>query len=197
MGSVTMNATRELTDGVVTLRPMTAADAEPHLAGEDEAAVRFLACGRSTLATVTAWIERNRLSWATGGPVRCFGIREGATGRLVGMVEANLAAPGFRAGVANISYGLYPAARGRGYATRAVRLMVDHLAAATAATVAVIQVHPENRASLAVPGRAGFRRLGERETPDDKCLLVFGRPLSPDSPLLILADVCAQEGEHP
>ncbi len=179
----------DFTDSIVTLRPMTPADAEAHLAGEDEPTVRYLSGGRSTVATVSAWIERNRVSWEFGGPVRCFGIREAATGRLIGMVEAHLAAPGFRAGVANISYGLYPEARGKGYATRAVRLMVSHLAEETDAGVAAIQVHPENVASAAVPARAGFRRLGERVTPDGERMLTFGLSLRPTADELTLSDV--------
>ena len=49
----------------------------------------------------------------------------------------------------------------RGDATRAVRLMVRCLTEKTAADVAVIQVDPENLASLRVPPRAGCRLLGE------------------------------------
>lgn len=47
-----MNGNRfELADGVVTLRPMP-------------------------LTSITDWVERGRISWATGGPVRSFSIRE-------------------------------------------------------------------------------------------------------------------------
>jgi hypothetical protein len=75
-----MAESNELTDGVVTLRPMTPADAELHLAGEDEPTVRFLSGGRSTMETVLAWIERNRVSRETSGPVRSFGICLADTG---------------------------------------------------------------------------------------------------------------------
>jgi RimJ/RimL family protein N-acetyltransferase len=60
-------------------------------------------------------------------------------------------------GQVNLAYGLYPAWRGRGIATRAVRLACLHAAAAGAAQ-AVIRVDPENVASAAVAGRAGFKR---------------------------------------
>jgi len=180
----------QLTDGVILLRPMTPADAATHLAGEDEPTARFLSGGRSTIETVTAWIERCRLSWETNGPVRAFGIREKATGDLVGMVEANLAAADYRDSVTNISYGLYPAARGRGYATRAVRLVVRYLVEKTAANIAVIQTHPENSASARVALRAAFRPLGDRIASDGDRMVVFAVGLRPEVGELALTDVC-------
>jgi RimJ/RimL family protein N-acetyltransferase len=180
----------DLTDGVVVLRPMTPADAELHLAGEDEPTVRFLSGGRSTVETVLAWIERNRVSRGSAGPVRSFGICLAATGALIGMVEANLAAPGFRSGVANISYGLYPGARGHGHATRAVVLMTRYLAAESDADVAAIQVQPENFASARLPGRAGFRFLGERVTADGERMMTYAMALRPPAGEVSLSDVC-------
>jgi RimJ/RimL family protein N-acetyltransferase len=183
--------TDELTDGVVTLRPMTPADAERHLAGEDEPTARFLSGGRSTMETVLASIERNRVSRETSGPVRSFGICVAATGTLVGMVEANMAAPGFRPGVANISYGLYPEARGNGYATRAVDLLTRYLVDHTAADVAAIQVHPENLPSARLPGRIGFRFLGVRKTSESDRMMTYAKSLRRDAELG-LTDVCQE-----
>ncbi len=180
----------ELTDNVIILRPMTLDDAATHLAGEDELTVRFLSGGRSSLETVCAQIERNRRSWEVGGPIRCFGIREAATGELIGIVEANVAAPGYRSGVANISYGLYPHARGRGFVTRAVRLMVRHLTENSIAAVAVIQVDPENQDSARVPPRLGFRLLGTRDAEGGSRMTVFGLRLAPAKDALTLCDVC-------
>jgi RimJ/RimL family protein N-acetyltransferase len=179
----------ELTDGVVTLRLMTPADAERHLAGEDEPTARFLSGGRSTMETVLAGIERKRESWESSGPVRSFGICLAAAGTLVGMVEANMAAPGFHPGVANISYGLYPDARGHGYATRAVDLLMRYLVDKTDTVVAAIQVHPENLASARLPGRLGFRFLGDRVTPEGERMLTWAKSLRrADEPSL--SDVC-------
>ena len=188
-GGSVVGAVNELSDGVVTLRALTPTDAEVHLAGEDEPTVRFLSGGRSTMATVLAWIERNRLSREASGPVRSFGICLAATGTLVGVVEANLATPGFRPGVANISYGLYPGARGHGYATRAVELMTRHLVDCTAAAIAAIQVHPENPASARLPGRLSFRFLGERVTAEGERMLTYAKALRQPAELR-LADVC-------
>jgi RimJ/RimL family protein N-acetyltransferase len=182
---------KELTDGVVTLRPMTPADAERHLAGEDEPTARFLSGGHSTMETVLAWIERCRVSRESSGPVRAFGICLAATGTLVGMVEANMAAPGFRQGVANISYGLYPDARGNGYATRAVDLVTRYLTENTGAQMAAIQVHPENLPSARLPGRLGFRFLGNRVTTESDRMMTYAKSLRRVDDLR-LSDVCEQ-----
>jgi RimJ/RimL family protein N-acetyltransferase len=162
-----------LRDEMICLQPMTLADAATHLAGEDELSVRFLSGGRSSIETVSAWILRNEEAWERAGPVRCFGIREIATSALIGMVEANLALPGVRDGVANVSYSLYPAARGKGFATRAVKLMVGYLRDGTNADVAMIQARPENDLSAAVARRSGFRFVGERISGDGDRMQTF------------------------
>jgi RimJ/RimL family protein N-acetyltransferase len=184
-------ASPELTDGVIVLRPMTVADAEMHLANEYEVTVRFFG-GRSTIESSGEAIENARISLESGGSRRNLGIQEAATGRLVGSVNADLAAPGFQNGVvANISYNICPACRGQGYAPRAVRLMVYHLSEESAAEAAVIQFDPENHASARVARKAGFRPLGERlGSSDGKWLIVYGLHLRPGRSGLTLSDVC-------
>lgn len=183
----------ELTDGVVVLRMMTLADAEVHLANEDEVTVRFFG-GRSTIETSRAAIEEAMLSWKSGGAWRVLGIWEVATGELVGYVDANLACPGYRPGeVANITYNIRSAVRGRGYVPRAVGLMLRHLSEQTNAKAAVIQFNPENHASARVAQKAGFRHLGERIHEDGTRMVVYGLPLRPGSNELSLSDVCLQD----
>lgn len=169
-----------LTDDVVELRPFTRDDAAAHLAGEDDEIIRWLGEGEaSTTATVEAWIERNRRSWDQDGPVFAFAIRERSSGRLVGHVDANAAANGMAPGEANVSYSLHRAARGRGYATRAVELVCGFLREHGFAG-AVIKVEPPNAASLAVAERAGFHRDGATTGSDGAHLLVFRRALRVD-----------------
>lgn len=187
-----MIAANELTDRSVTLRPMTPADAELHLAGEDEQTVRFLSWGRSTMETVLAWIEHNRTSLEESGPVRAFGICLTTTGTLVGMVETNMATSFFRSGVANITYGLYPDARGHGYATIAVSLAMRYLVAHTDTDVAAIQVHPENVASSRIPERLGFCFLGNRKASESDQMRTYAKPLRRPVQLR-LSDVCQHE----
>ena len=116
----------ELTDGTILLRPFRPEDAATHLTGEDAEQVRWLSGGRGTLVRVLAWIEANQRHWQAGGPVFNFAIVNASTGTLLGMVEATTdyrRIAGLRQGDANISYGLYPGARGHGYASRAVALV--------------------------------------------------------------------------
>ena len=61
----------------------------------------------------------------------------------------------------NVGYYLFPAARGKGYASRAVELLLEHLGRDTEHTVATLLIHPENMRSLAVAGRLGFVQQGE------------------------------------
>ncbi|HZA16635.1 MAG TPA: GNAT family N-acetyltransferase [Pseudonocardiaceae bacterium] len=58
---------------------------------------------------------------------------------------------------ANLAFGLYPAWRGRGLATRAVLLAIRFLHERTNIEQALIRVDPANTASSAVARRAGFR----------------------------------------
>lgn len=56
----------------------------------------------------------------------------------------------------NIGYSLHPDARGRGYATRAVKLLISHIARETDVKVATLLIDPDNQWSLGVADRAGF-----------------------------------------
>src|SRR5450756_2528973 len=115
-----MNKSTQLTDGIVVLRPLDLGDVAEHLAGEDEELVRWLNGGPGTRETVEAHVRACMAAWQTGGPTITFGIRAGEPERLVGTVDAHLELAGLEAGQANIAYGLYPQARGRGLGVEAV-----------------------------------------------------------------------------
>ena len=156
----------ELTDGVVVLRPLDLGDVAEHLAGEDEELVRWLNGGPGTRETVEAHVRACMAAWDAGGPTITFSIRTGAPERLVGTVDAHLDLAGLEPGQANIAYGLYPDARGRGLASHAVELMCTYLAAWHGIREVVIRTDPANAASAAVALRTGFRlarRGGEGE----------------------------------
>ena len=140
--------------------------------------VRFLSGGQSTRATTLAWVLRNMRSWETGGSIRCFAVERLDDGRLMGMVEANLEPQGFRAGVVNVSYGLYPPFRGKGYATRGVVLMLRYLGEHALGDLALIQASPDNPASAGVARRAGFHSVGARISQDGDPLEMFLRPIA-------------------
>lgn len=167
-----------LTDGVLELRPLAVTDAAEHFAGEDDDAIRWLADAAVDVDVVEAWIVRNRVSLATGGPVLNLGIREAATDRLVGNIESNLAEPSLFPGEANLAYGIFPAWRGRGYARAAIDLLCAHLTGLEPGPhTAVIRVAEENARSVAVAEGAGFRPDGTCRAGDGSPLQRYVRPL--------------------
>ena len=150
-----------LGDGVVALRCLEVSDSPAMLEGEDEDQVRWLNEGhRSEPARHQAWIVRNQHEWRTGGPRRHWGIRDHASDELAGTVEAHLALPDLAPGTVNLSYAVFPAWRGRGYAVRAVRLVCAWLSVATDADTAILRIDPANTPSLRVALDAGFAPCG-------------------------------------
>lgn len=168
----------ELTDGVITLKPFRPEDAEAHLAGDDEEQQKWLSGGKSTLETVQNWIARNQGHWEAGGPIYNFAIW--AEDTLVGMIEANTDVEkieGLSEGDANLSYGTYPDARGKGYVSRAVKLIVTFLKE-KGIRRAVIRVLPENESSVRVPIACGFTEAGTVETKEGT-MTVYIQQLNP------------------
>ena len=151
-----------LADGVVVLSPLDWGDVEPHLAGEDAELVRWLSGGRGTRATVRAHIRRAIERWHDDGPKLSFGIRVDGGAVLAGTIDAELDRAEHRAG---LSYGIYPAYRRRGLATRAVRLAARYLGERGDVHRISIDVDPQNVPSIGVARRAGFRFL--RHVTDD------------------------------
>ncbi|WP_157245600.1 GNAT family N-acetyltransferase [Nonomuraea typhae] len=166
-----------LTDGVVTLTPLSMEDVDAHLAGEDEHLVRWLNGGPGTRATVEKHVRRCMEQWASGGSVHAFGVRAGARETLAGTMEVHFHQPYLAPGQVNLAYGLYPAWRGRGIATRAVTLACRHARSAGAAE-AVITVDPENLASANVARRSGFAYLKRAKAGDDDLLDWYVRTLT-------------------
>lgn len=162
-----------VTDGELTLAPLRLADAAAHLAGEDDELVRWLNGGPGTLAGVESYIRRTLEQWAAGGPKLAFGIRAGHV--LVGTVDVDLALPSLLPREANLAYGLYPAWRGRGFATRAVRMTCRYLHDRGDVGIAVIVTDPRNRPSAAVAERAGFTPAAPRRGEDGRLMEVRTR----------------------
>lgn len=75
------------------------------------------------------------------------------TGQVVGWVDFDTDRMWLLPGEVNIGYNVFPAHRGHRYATRAVRLLFDHLAADTDHTVATLLINPANQRSIAVADR--------------------------------------------
>jgi RimJ/RimL family protein N-acetyltransferase len=153
---------------VIVLDRLRTDDMEAHLAGEDEEQARRLGWWpkRSGPEQFRAMLAEDDLSWHKGGPRFRFAVR--VDGELVGGCEVFVRV----SGPASASYWTFPVFRGRGYATRATRLLVDW--ALTDLGVDTVEVHVEedNLPSLGVARAAGFESTGRR---DDRGLLVFER----------------------
>lgn len=130
------------TDGVVTLQRPGPGDVDLLVAGRDEEFFKWFGPG------------------ATGPrPVACVWVDD----RLVGWVDYDRDADHdwLESGEVNVGYYLFPEARGKGYASRAVALLLEHLRRDTDHTVATLLIHPENVRSLALAARLGFVQKGE------------------------------------
>jgi len=87
-----------------------------------------------------------------------------------------LVLPTDEAGVAEIGWRLVRRAWGRGYATEAARRILDHVWADTAVTRVTADIHPDNRASIAVATKLGLRLEGAR--PDGALRHSMAAPLA-------------------
>jgi RimJ/RimL family protein N-acetyltransferase len=145
-----------LSDGVVTLRAPDDRDLDAIDAGiHDADVVRWLGQPEGTAAEV---LERNRLRAADGSPTFaiCAGVDD-----CVGHIWLNRD-PSDRAAGA-IGYWLLPTIRGRGYATRAVRLLAEHSLRELGMRRLRLVTEPDNLPSQRVAERAGFHRGETRQ----------------------------------
>jgi signal transduction histidine kinase/RimJ/RimL family protein N-acetyltransferase len=147
-----------LADEVVLLRPPVEADApaiaaacaDPEIASWVPVPVPY------TLADARAFIEGVADGWS-GGAHQTFAIVERASGALVGMIGLDR---GSVPGRASVGYWLAPDARGRGLATRAVRLVVGWAQQDPGLERLELTTLLGNDASGRVALRAGFQREG-------------------------------------
>jgi RimJ/RimL family protein N-acetyltransferase len=159
-----------LSDGVVTLRPwseggaefMAAAFADPAIQRYNGVHDRLgYPAPPLTVADAAAVIQEFASKWRafaeTGTPTGvAFAITDTSSGELVGCCGVD---DWSKEDVAQIGYWLDPAARGRGFATRAVILLTRWLFGLGAARV-FLTVVAGNDASVAVARRAGFAYEG-------------------------------------
>ncbi len=120
-----------LTDGVVTLRLHTGADADAVVEQSTDAdSLRWTTVPRRYgREDALSWIEGNRAAWLTPDGTRSWAIDwvdpedpEGRT-RFGGTIDLR---PLVRPGVGELGFGLHPDARGHGVMARAVRLVLAH-----------------------------------------------------------------------
>jgi RimJ/RimL family protein N-acetyltransferase len=148
-----------LSDGVVTLRVWRPDDAPAVLvACQDPLIARFVPIPQPYgEEEARSFIEMVQREWESGDE-QAFAIVDAVTDELLGSISRH--GPfGHRA---TFGYWLAPEARGRGVATRALRLIVDWTIAATDVIRFDLYTDVENDASGRVAERAGFEREGIR-----------------------------------
>lgn len=140
-----------LRDDTVSLRRSVAADLHAIDAGiHDVDVVRWIGPPEGTAAEILAL---NDQSWATGSPTLSICER----GRCVGLVWINVRESDRTSG--SVGYWLVRAARGRGIATAAVRLICCWARRDIGITHLRITVEPANQASRRVAEQSGFRQM--------------------------------------
>ncbi len=148
----------ELSDGVVVLRPWRDEDIELAVAGHDEEIAHWF--GNDTVTPTFEQhreaVERWRRGYADNRSLVGFVVEH--AGRVVGSVDVRDA--GNRTGA--LSWTLYAGHRGQGYATRAVRLLVDYALTELGLGRVEAHVEPGNERSIRVATRSGLRREGVR-----------------------------------
>ncbi len=89
-------------------------------------------------------------------PTACIVVHR----EIVGWIDFDSERDWLPLGAVNIGYSLFAPARGKGYATRAVMLLLEHLATQPDVDTATVLIDPGNLRSLAVAERAGFTERG-------------------------------------
>lgn len=131
-------------DGVVTVRPSTLDDVPLIIAGRDAAFRRFIGEG--------SVVPR---------PKFCIAVDDS----VVGWVDHDRDEDRWwlAQDEVNIGYHVFPEHRGRGYASRAVGLVLEQLRHGTDIGVATLLIHPDNAPSIAIAQRHDFERADDVE----------------------------------
>ena len=152
-----------LTDGVVTLRAWEPEDAPAVFAAcQNPIISRFIPVPLPyTEEVARQFVVRRRADWNSNDE-RSFAVTDAVTGDVLGSI-ARHGPWGHRA---QFGYWLAPSARGRGVATRALRLITDWTLETTDIIRLDLYTHPANHASGRVAERAGYVREGVRRAWD-------------------------------
>ncbi len=147
-----------LGDGVIALRPWTAADIDQVVeACADPATRRFIPIPDPyTRADAQTYVARTQRQWADGSKAAFAIVDADDAGRLLGAINVAV-----YESVGNSGYWVAPWARGRGVATRALRLVTQWAEHTLGLGVILLEIRPENLASMAVARAAGYHDAGQ------------------------------------
>jgi RimJ/RimL family protein N-acetyltransferase len=148
-----------LTDGVIALRPFTEADNAAHVEiCQDPDIARFTTVPSPYgEADARAYLQRVTEGVAAGTLIVLAVVDAVDHGVLLGSIGLHAISP--ELGAAEVGYLLAAPARGRGYATRAVRLIVAWAFGTIGLARVELRAMAENAASRAVAARAGFHQV--------------------------------------
>jgi RimJ/RimL family protein N-acetyltransferase len=150
---------RPLTDGVVALRAAREGDPDVFAAmGDDPEIARWITLPPGYDAQQARAFARETEQARLEGRKLFLVIVDAVTGDVLGDCEVNLAGDDPRVG--ELGYALLAHARGRGHATRTVRLLAAYAAETLGMTRVQACVHPDNAPSRRVLERAGFTAEG-------------------------------------
>ena len=135
-----MNGEWPVSDGLVRLRASVPEDVPALIVGRDAVFHRWLGAGSAAPA-----------------PTACIVV----AGDLAGWIDYETGQDWLQDGEVNVGYNVFPGHRGRGYAGRALQMLMHHLALRTQVHTATLLIHPQNERSLAVAARARFVDHGE------------------------------------
>jgi RimJ/RimL family protein N-acetyltransferase len=149
----------ELTDGVVTLRPLTAQDVAFHttLASLPDVVATTVPPVRRDATDLARRCHRSLARWLAGEQADLV-IVDVDTGEPAGEIGLYYSEPD--TGQAMIGYAMLPAWRGRGYVNRAIGLLSLWVFAETGIGRLVAGTLPDNVRSQRVLLRSGFQREG-------------------------------------
>jgi len=125
---------------VVVVRSPEPGDAAVLIAGRDAVFHRFLGEGDPAPT-----------------PTACIVVDN----EIVGWVDFDVDRTWLEPGEVNVGYNVFAPHRGKGYASRAVELLLQHLAVDTEYTVATLLIDPNNERSLALARRCQFTLVGD------------------------------------
>jgi RimJ/RimL family protein N-acetyltransferase len=132
----------EITDGIISLRPPTGADVALIITARDEEFHKWLGPGSENPS-----------------PTACILVRDEVSGWVD--YDHDLDHDWLAPEEVNIGYFVFAKHRRKGYAARAVELLLVHVRDKTAYTAASVLVHPENGASLGVARGCQFAFVRE------------------------------------